>query len=189
MPLTTRLGDITVSSVIVTCFGTTIKTIVRVGGKMCEFSGQRERFPRWWYPSRQPQLNQFLTPLLRDSSHPYRLVNERTGRVLAEHLIAAFDSTTRRKGLLARDTFPRGSAMIIAPTNAIHTFFMKFAIDVLFVAKDGRIVKLRRALPPWRIAAAWRAQSVIELAGGVLEEAGVEPGDRLALLRLEQPPT
>jgi len=125
----------------------------------------------------------FLSPLLRDSSHPHRLVNERTGQVVAEHLISAFDSKTRRTGLLAHTTFPAGSAMIIAPTNAIHTFFMKFAIDVLFVAKDGRIVKVREALGPWRMAAAWRAYGVIELAAGALERSGVQRGDRLVIVQ------
>jgi uncharacterized membrane protein (UPF0127 family) len=130
----------------------------------------------------------FLSPLLRDPSHPHRLVNERTGLVIADRLVGAFDSQTRRTGLLGHETFPAGSAMIIAPTNAIHTFFMKFAIDVLFVAKDGRIVKVRKALRPWRIAAAWRAYGVIELAAGALDGTPTAPGDRLAVVRRDQTP-
>ena len=124
----------------------------------------------------------FLSPLLRDSSQSYRLVNERTGSVVAHELVGAFDSKTRRTGLLAHKTFPRGSAMIIAPTNAIHTFFMKFAIDVLFVAKDGEILKTCTALPPWRIAAAWRAFGVIELPTGSIAWSGLARGDRVALV-------
>src|SRR5436853_5929929 len=127
----------------------------------------------------------FLSPLLRDPMHPHRLVIERTGFVIADHLLGAFDSRTRRTGLLAHQVFPAGSAMIIAPSNAIHTFFMKFAIDVLFVAKDGRIVKVREALAPWRIAAAWRAYGVVELATGALERASIAPGDYLAIVRRE----
>ena len=128
----------------------------------------------------------FLSPLLRDSSHPHRLVNERTGQVVAEHLISAFDSKTRRTGLLAHTTFPAGSAMIIAPTNAIHTFFMKFAIDVLFVTKDGLIVKTCTALRPWRIAAAWRAFGVIELPTGSIAWSGLARGDRLVVVGRDQ---
>lgn len=130
----------------------------------------------------------FLSPLLRDSSGTYRLLNERTGLVVADHLICAFDSKTRRTGLLAHDAFPAGSAMIIAPTNAIHTFFMRFAIDVLFVAKDGRIVKIREALPPWRIAAAWRAFGVIELPSGALEQSGTKRDDRIVIVRRDEAP-
>lgn len=129
----------------------------------------------------------FLSPLLRDSSESYRLVNERTGLVLAEHLLSAFDSKMRRTGLLTYDTFPPDSAMIIAPTNAIHTFFMKFAIDVLFVAKDGRIVKVREALPAWRMAAAWSAHCVIELAARTVGASGTRPGDFLNIRRTVPP--
>src|SRR5262245_10071395 len=99
-------------------------------------------------------MSSFLSALLRDSAQPIGLVNTRDGRLVADRLLAAFDSNSRRTGLLAHTGLPEGSAMIIAPTNAIHTFFMKFPIDVLFVAKDGRVLKIRHAVPPWRIAAA-----------------------------------
>src|SRR5215510_15098084 len=118
----------------------------------------------------------FLSPLLREPTRPFRLVNARTGEVVANHLIGAFDSETRRTGLLAHESMPAGSAMIIAPTNAIHTFFMKFAIDVLFVTRDGVVLKTRRALAPWRMSAAWRAHAVIELAAGALERSIVQKG-------------
>jgi uncharacterized membrane protein (UPF0127 family) len=120
----------------------------------------------------------FLSPLL----------NERTGLVVADHLLSSFDSKTRRTGLLAHDSFPAGSAMIIVPTNAIHTFFMKFAIDLLFVSKDGRIVKMTKALRPWRMAAAWRAYGVIEMSAGAVQGTGVELGDRLVIVRRHETP-
>jgi hypothetical protein len=59
---------------------------------------------------------------LAESRASFRLVNERTGGVVADHLIGAFDSKARRTGLLAHESMPAGTAMIIAPTNAIHTF-------------------------------------------------------------------
>lgn len=123
----------------------------------------------------------FLTPLLRDSSGPYCLVNERTGRVVARHLLSAFDSTSRRTGLLSRNALPSDTAMIIAPTNAIHTFFMKFAIDVLFVSKDGHVRKIAEAVRPWRIAACFRAFCVIELGAFVAAQSETRVGDRLVL--------
>jgi uncharacterized protein len=124
----------------------------------------------------------FLSPLVRNPAGAFCLVNERTGAVVADRLLPAFDSKTRRTGLLAHQSMPAGSAMIIAPTNAIHTFFMKFAIDVLFVAKDGVVVKTRSALAPWRMSAAWRAHAVVELSAGALEHAGVQKGDRIQLV-------
>jgi uncharacterized membrane protein (UPF0127 family) len=110
------------------------------------------------------------------------LTNTRNDRVVADTLLRAFDSASRRQGLLKRDFLAEGSALVIAPTNAIHTFFMRFAIDVAFVAKDGRVVKLRRAMPPWRIAAAWRGYAVVELAAGALDRAEVRPGDVLRVV-------
>jgi hypothetical protein len=106
------------------------------------------------------------------------LTNARNDRVVAHTLLRAFDSASRRKVCSTR--FPgEGSALVIAPTNAIHTFFMRFAIDVAFVAKDGRVLKVRRAMPPWRMSAAWARVCVVELAAGALDRAGVQPGDLL----------
>jgi uncharacterized membrane protein (UPF0127 family) len=124
----------------------------------------------------------FLSPLLRDPSRQFRLMNTRTGAVVADHLIGAFDSESRRTGLLHHQSMPAGTAMIIAPTNAIHTFFMKFAIDVLFVAKDGRVVKARGAVRPWRMSAAWRAHAVIELSAGTLQRTIVQVGDHVTVV-------
>lgn len=126
----------------------------------------------------------FLSPLARNPAGTFQLVNERTGAVVANQLLAAFDSKTRRTGLLAHESMPAGAAMIIAPTNAIHTFFMKFSIDVLFVAKDGVVVKTRDGLRPWRMSAAWRAHAVIELPAGALQRSPVRVGDRVSVAAL-----
>ena len=95
--------------------------------------------------------------------------------------MTAFDSKSRRTGLLGRDSLAEGSALIIAPSQAIHTFSMRFAIDVAFVSKDGRVLKVRQAVPPRRIAVALRAFAVIELPAGALERSDTKPGDQLQL--------
>jgi uncharacterized protein len=123
-------------------------------------------------------MTTFLRPLLRNPGN-HSLRNERTGAVLAMHVLGAFDSASRRTGLLRHESFPEGSAIIIAPSNAIHTFFMRFAIDVAFVSKDGRVVKIRAGVPPWRMSAALRAYAVVELPAGTLEKTGTRRGDRL----------
>lgn len=125
----------------------------------------------------------FLSPLLHDPAGRYCLQNARTELVVAARVITAFDSASRRKGLLGRDSFPNDSALIIAPGNAIHTWFMRFPIDVAFVAKDGRVVKTRLRVGPWRIAAALGAYAVIELAGGALERSGTVAGDQIVVVR------
>jgi len=123
----------------------------------------------------------FLTPLLREPAVARRLVNVRTGQVVARELLTAFDSASRRKGLLGRDSLPEGAAMLIAPSNAVHTFFMRFPIDVAFLARDGRVLKVRHAVPARRMTAAIRAYAVAELPAGTLERADVRAGDTLAL--------
>lgn len=123
----------------------------------------------------------FLAPLLRNPGD-HELRNERTGAVIADRVLTAFDSASRNTGLLRHESLPEGSGLIIAPSNSIHTFFMRFSIDVAFVAKDGRIVKIRAAVPPWRLAGALRAYAVVELPAGRLEKTDTRRGDRLIIV-------
>ena len=126
-------------------------------------------------------MKSFLFPLLRSDGSSLTLTNTRQDRVVARTLLTAFDSKSRRKGLLGHDSLPEGSALIIAPSQAIHTFSMRFAIDVAFVSKDGRVLKVRHAVPPRRIAVALRAFAVIELPVGALDASDTKPGDRLQI--------
>ena len=121
----------------------------------------------------------FLDPLLRPGATTYVLENTRTRITLAERLLTAFDSASRRRGLLGRDGLPPGTALIIAPSNAVHTFFMRFPIDVAFVARNGRVIKVRPAVPPWRATASLRGFTVIEFPAGTLERSGTVAGDHL----------
>jgi hypothetical protein len=124
-------------------------------------------------------MKSFLSPLLRPGGSSLALKNTRHHRIVARTLLTAFDSRSRRKGLLERDSLPEGSALIIAPSQAIHTFSMRFSIDVAFVSREGLALKVRHAVPPRRIAVSWRAFAVIELPAGALEASDTKPGDRL----------
>ena len=68
---------------------------------------------------------------------------------------------------------------MIAPSNGVHTFGMRFPIDVIFAARDGRVVKIARAVAAGRIAFALRGFAVIEMAAGEADRAGLTKGDRL----------
>src|SRR3954468_4471129 len=94
----------------------------------------------------------FLLPIIRQGSRAFELHNSRNGQVVAQTVVQAFDSDARRKGLLGRDAFPDASAMIIARRQGSHTFWMRFAIDVVFVRRDGVVVKVQESLLPWRAA-------------------------------------
>jgi uncharacterized protein len=132
-------------------------------------------------------MKSFLNPLLGAGGVAHVLENATTGAVIARDLLTAFDSKERRQGLLGRESLPESTAIIIAPSNAVHTFFMRFAIDVAFVARDGRVVKVRSAVPPWRIAAAIGAFAVIEVAAGALARSRTGRGDILICRVAHQP--
>lgn len=90
----------------------------------------------------------------------------------------------RSRGLLGRDSLPAGAGLWIAPcavlgVASIHMFFMKFAIDVIYLDRKLRIVKLVENLKPWRISAAWPAHSVVELPAGALAGLDMQKGDTL----------
>ena len=128
----------------------------------------------------------FLGPLIGKGAGQYELVNAERGSVLATHVEPAFDSKTRRRGLLGRDSVPENYALIIAPCGSVHTFFMRFPIDAVFVSRDGTVVKTCREVKPWRIAGAFRAFAVIEAAAGFIDRTETEPGDVMALCEIPQ---
>ena len=126
-------------------------------------------------------MSHFLRPLLERHRVMQTLVNERTSSLVANALETAFDSATRRRGLLGREDLADGQAMVIAPCNAIHTCRMRFPIDVVFVARDGRITKIVRRLGAWRAAASFFAFATIELRAGTIDGRDLVVGDRLAV--------
>ena len=123
----------------------------------------------------------FLKPLLRDPHRQWALVNADTGTRVVSRVVAAVDSASRNKGLLGR-TGLEDEALVIAPCNAVHTFFMKFTIDVVFTNREGRIVRVVPAVAPWRITGAWRGFATIELAAGTAARTGTLVGHRLEIV-------
>ena len=123
----------------------------------------------------------FLKPLLRDPQRQWTLVNADTATRVVSRVVAAVDSASRKKGLLGR-TGLDDEAMVIAPCSAVHTFFMKFAIDVVFTDRNGRVVRVVPAVPPWRITGAWGGFATIELAAGTAARTGILVGHRLEVV-------
>lgn len=110
-----------------------------------------------------------------------RLVNERTENVLATNVELATTRKARRVGLLGRTRLDPAAGLLLAPCCMVHTAFMRFPIDVLFVARDGRALRVLHAVKPWRAVASMRAHAAIELAAGVLAQHRVVAGDRIVL--------
>lgn len=102
------------------------------------------------------------------------------GAVLATDARRATSVRDRLRGLLGTAALPRGQALHIEPCSSIHTFFMAYAIDVLFLDRDGRVLRAIEALAPWRATLpVFGARAVLELPAGTLGAAGVRVGDRL----------
>jgi len=85
----------------------------------------------------------------------------------------------RMRGLLGRPGLAPGSGLLIADCGHVHSFFMKFAIDLIWIDDQWRVVKLARRVPPWRFSGAWRASRVVELPAGALDGMGLAVGDRV----------
>jgi uncharacterized membrane protein (UPF0127 family) len=100
-----------------------------------------------------------------------RVVCERCD--VADHLVA------RMRGLLGRSDLPQGEGMLLRPAGSIHTFFMRFPIDVVFLNEENEVVKVVHRLAPWRAAGMKGARSVIELAAGEAESRGIEVGSTM----------
>jgi uncharacterized protein len=126
-------------------------------------------------------MTSFLSPLLQRDAAAHVLRNARTGGVVAATIETAFDSRTRNRGLLGRDGLDQESALILAPCNSIHTFFMRFPIDVAFVARNGRVVRTVARIRPWRISLSVTAFATIEFAAGTFERVDLRRGDMLEI--------
>jgi uncharacterized membrane protein (UPF0127 family) len=105
----------------------------------------------------------------------------RDGAVVCERCVVADNAWLRLKGLLGRRTLPVGEGLLIRPTWSIHMFFMRFAIDAVFLDADGIVVRIVPELRPWRAASHRGSKAVLELASGECERRGVRIGDRLTL--------
>lgn len=86
---------------------------------------------------------------------------------------------TRLRGLLGRRQLDAARGLWIRPCNSVHCCFMRFAIDVLYLDAEQRILRIHHTLRPWRFSLCWSAHSVIELAAGECRRLQIEPGDLL----------
>jgi uncharacterized protein len=113
------------------------------------------------------------------------LVRNRTrNSVLAQSADVADTSETRRTGLLKKERLEPGEGLWIVPCESVHTFFMKFPIDLVYMDKKRKVRKVRHAVGPWRMSACLTAHSVLELPAGTAAESGTVAGDELAVEKL-----
>ncbi len=117
---------------------------------------------------------------MNDDQHLIRVVNQRTGRLLGSRIEKALSLGARTIGLLDRRSLAEGEGLWIEPCSSIHMFFMRFAIDAVFVDHRGAVTRATEGLRPWRIAFGGRgAHAVLELPVGVIAASDTRSGDVL----------
>jgi len=111
-----------------------------------------------------------------------KAVNRRTGQVLATDVKVADNLFTRMKGLLGKKELPTGNALLIKPCFSVHTFFMKFPIDVIFLNKDNQIIASVNNLSPNRMTRLYlQSLSVLELPPGTINASNTVIGDKIEI--------
>src|ERR1039457_1909528 len=110
---------------------------------------------------------------------PHKVLNATRGTVLATQLTKAHTGATRRKGLLGRESLLPGEGLWIVPCESVHTFFMRFPIDLVYLDRKNTIRKVKSAVGPWRLSACFSAHSVLELPAGAIRDTQTQAGDLL----------
>ena len=108
--------------------------------------------------------------------------NQTRDTVLADAAEVADTSAKRRTGLLKHDRLDPGHGLWIVPCESVHSFFMKFAIDLVYLDRNKKVRKVRHRMVPWRLSACLSAHSILELPAGVAATSGTQAGDQLELV-------
>jgi uncharacterized protein len=114
----------------------------------------------------------------------YRVSNVTRGTLLADRAERATSFSQRLVGLLGRERLDFGEGLHLSPCNSVHMFFMRFAIDAVFLSAEGAVVKVYAPLLPWRATSLHRsAASVLELPAGTVHGSGTQVGDEVVFER------
>lgn len=109
-----------------------------------------------------------------------KLVNKKNDKILADKLKRADSFFSRLKGLLGRNNLDEGEGLHIIPCESIHSCFMKFRFDAIFLNKKNKVVYLIENMPAWRFSkVCFSAHSVVELPSGVIKDTDTSVGDFL----------
>jgi len=111
-----------------------------------------------------------------------KITNQTKKNTLADNAVLAANLFSRAKGLLGKKELKIGAALILKPCNSIHTFFMRFPIDVLFLDKNNLVIETKSNLKPFRFTRLYfNSALVIELPAGTISSTLTAKGDRLFL--------
>jgi uncharacterized protein len=116
------------------------------------------------------------------SGPPVRLERQ-DGSPVCERCLLAETPLTRLRGLLGRAGLERGEGILLRPASSIHMWFMRFAIDAVFLDADDRVRRIAADLRPWRVAGCRGSKAVVELAAGECARLELREGEQLVLRR------
>ena len=118
---------------------------------------------------------------------PKMVVRNKTRNTqLGDRVDVAGSGAKRTKGLLGRKGLAPGEGMWIVPCESVHTFFMRFPIDLVYIDRKQRVRKVRSSVPPWRLSACLSAHSILELPAGTIQDSLTEAGDILEIVDAPQ---
>ncbi len=124
----------------------------------------------------------FLRSKPQEPDELMRVVNQTRQTEIGARIAVADHGARRRKGLLGRNGLDEGEGLWIVPCEAVHTFGMRFAIDLVYLDRGKRVVKVRHSVGPARMSASLRAHSILELRPGTVAATGTQPGDQIQFL-------
>jgi len=111
-----------------------------------------------------------------------RVTNTTRQEVLVEQGAIADNMITRVKGLLGRTGLEPGDGLLITPCSSIHSMWMRFRFDAVFISREGEVVHLMEDMAPWKMSPmVWKAKSVLVLPSGTVARTGTRTGDRLEI--------
>jgi uncharacterized protein len=117
-----------------------------------------------------------------------KILNLTRSTILAEKAVIADSLFSRLQGLLGRDSLASSEGLILKPCDSIHTFFMRFPIDVVFVDKNNRVIRLYHSLKPWRLSGIFlRAAFCLELPARTLQFSFTQKGDQIEVSTGDSP--
>lgn len=116
---------------------------------------------------------------MRETRHAE--VRAADGRIVCRRCVVADSTWARLRGLLGRGALEPGEGLLLRPANSVHTAFMRFPIDLVFLGGDLTVLEVAEAVPPWRVKGRRGARAVLELAAGAAARRGIVAGERFLL--------
>jgi uncharacterized protein len=137
-------------------------------------------------------MRQSQKPDAPPTNHPtVRAMNQTRGTVLCARLENAGGLAGQGRGLLGRDSLEPGTGMLFengrfTPFMWMHMFFMRFAIDIVFLGRGNTVIRINRRLRPWRVSSVvFGARTALELPAGASDESSTQTGDQIAFEAVE----